>query len=239
MRPGWALIPGFYGMGLSPGQGLGRGPGTGPQGVALSATGSRARRGVPFEGMKALMGSSTAPTLVWFRLDLRLADQPALLAALEAGGPVIPVFVWAPGEEGAWAPGAATRWWLHHSLARLDASLRGLGSRLVVRRGPTREALVRLVRETGAARVFWNRRYEPALTSRDAGIKEALREAGVAAESFNSALLNEPWTIRNQSGRPFQVFTPYWRHCLAASDPAAAQRPLSPARLFASSPPAH
>ena len=64
------------------------------------------------------------PTLVWFRLDLRLTDNPALSAAVRRGGPVIPVYIWAPEEEGAWPPGAASRWWLHHSLAALDAGLR-------------------------------------------------------------------------------------------------------------------
>ena len=74
-------------------------------------------------------------TLLWFRLDLRVADNSALLAAVGRGGPVIPVFIWSPEEEGSWQPGAAARWWLHQSLTRLDSSLRERGSRLVVRRG--------------------------------------------------------------------------------------------------------
>ena len=67
---------------------------------------------------------SDAPAIVWFRQDLRLADNPALLAAAGRGGPVIPVLVWAPEEEGGWEPGGASRWWLHRSLASLDADLR-------------------------------------------------------------------------------------------------------------------
>jgi deoxyribodipyrimidine photo-lyase len=165
------------------------------------------------------MGSSISPSILWFRQDLRLADNPALAAALQAGGPIVPVYVWAPAEEAPWEPGAASRWWLHHSLERLAAALREVGSRLVIRRGSSREALLGLVRETGAGRVFWNRRYEPAVTARDTGIKEALKESGCGVESFNAALLNEPWTIRNQSGKPFQVFTPFWRSCLATLEP--------------------
>jgi len=76
----------------------------------------------------------TDGTLVWFRQDLRLGDNPALIAALGRGGPNIPVFIWAPDEEGQWTPGAASRWWLHQSLGHLDASLRRLGSRLIIRR---------------------------------------------------------------------------------------------------------
>jgi deoxyribodipyrimidine photo-lyase len=78
-----------------------------------------------------------------------------------------------------------------------------------------------LVKETGADALLWNRRYEPLIRERDARIKETLRGGGVLAESHNAALLNEPWTIQNKSGKPFQVFTPYWKHCLALTDPPA------------------
>jgi len=92
-------------------------------------------------------------TIVWFRLDLRLADNRALAAAAQRGD-VLPVFIWAPGEEGDWPPGAASRAWLRQSLRALDASLRERGSRLVVRRGPSLVALRQLARETGAGAVF-------------------------------------------------------------------------------------
>ena len=162
----------------------------------------------------------SAPSIHWFRLDLRLADNPALRAALKSGEPIVPVFVWAPDEEGDWPPGGASKWWLRQSLAALDKNLREIGSRLVIRRGPTLETLRALVNETGAKAVFWNRRYEPAIIARDAKVKEALLGDGLVVESFNSALLHEPWTIQNKSGKPFQVFTPFWKHCLALSDPA-------------------
>jgi len=160
-----------------------------------------------------------APTLLWFRLDLRLADHPALHAALERGGPVIPVFIWAPGEDGDWPPGGASKWWLHQSLVALERGLRAAGSRLILRTGPSGTVLRELLRETGARTVLWSRRYEPASIARDAAVKESLRADGFAAESFNAALLHEPWTIRNQSGNPFQVFTPFWKHCLTLPDP--------------------
>jgi deoxyribodipyrimidine photo-lyase len=174
------------------------------------------------------MRSASRTSIVWFRLDLRLADNPALSAAVERGGPVVPVFIWAPEEEGAWPPGAASRWWLHHSLVSLDAALRKKGSRLILRRGPSLQALRGLARETGAAAVFWNRRYEPALRARDAAVAQALIADGVRVESFNSALLFEPWEIQNKSGRPFQVFTPFYRACRAkpVRQPAAAAATL-------------
>jgi deoxyribodipyrimidine photo-lyase len=161
-----------------------------------------------------------SPSIVWFRIDLRLADNPALPAAIKRGGAIVPVFIHAPEEEAPWPPGDASRWWLYQSLSALEAQLRAVGSRLVIRRGPTLEALRRLVRETSARAVSWNRRYEPAVIARDAKVEEALRRDGLVVESFNAALLHEPWTVQNQSGKPFQVFTPFWKHCLKQPDPA-------------------
>jgi deoxyribodipyrimidine photo-lyase len=159
-------------------------------------------------------------TLVWFRNDLRIADNPALDAA--AGDDVIPVFIHAPAEEGDWLPGAASRWWLHHALAALAADLDERGSRLVLRvADDSLGELAALARECGARRVLWNRRYEPAIVARDRRIKAALRAMGIEAESFNAALLHEPWEVANKAGGPFQVFTPFWRHCLARPEPAA------------------
>jgi deoxyribodipyrimidine photo-lyase len=169
--------------------------------------------------VSAASPAAVAPVLLWFRQDLRLADNAALAAALARGGPVVPVFVLDDAGEGRWAPGAASRWWLHHSLVALDRSLRERGSRLVLVRGDSGAELRRLLVATGANAVYWNRRYEPAVRARDAGLKAALAAEGVEAKSFNSALLFEPHTIRNKQGRPFQVFTPYWRHCCAEGFP--------------------
>jgi deoxyribodipyrimidine photo-lyase len=161
----------------------------------------------------------SSPTLIWFRLDLRLADQPALTHACQLGGSLIPVYIAAPEEEGDWPPGAASRWWLQLSLASLNRDLEGLGSRLLIRRGPALAVLRELARETGAQTIVWNRRYEPAAIARDQRIQEILQTEGLHVETFNSALLFEPWTTLNKSGRPFQVFTPFWRHCLALDEP--------------------
>lgn len=149
--------------------------------------------------------------LVWFRRDLRLRDNPALQAALEAGHALVPVYVHAPDEEGAWRPGAASRAWLHRSLDALDADLRRRGSRLIRLRGPSLAALSGLARGVGAQAVFWNRCYEPAAIARDTALKQALRRQGLEVRSFNASLLLEPWSIANGQGGPYKVFTPYWR----------------------------
>ncbi|MGC2620937.1 MAG: deoxyribodipyrimidine photo-lyase [Acidobacteriaceae bacterium] len=145
--------------------------------------------------------------LVWLRLDLRLADHPALAAAVATGLPVVPVFLWTPEER----MGAAARWWLHQSLVRLDESLREKGSRLVMRRGPAAETLLSLAEEVGVRRVFYNRVYEPRALAADAEVAAQLKKNGIALERFNGSLLLEPGSIRTTSGGAFQVFTPFWR----------------------------
>jgi deoxyribodipyrimidine photo-lyase len=133
-------------------------------------------------------------TLLWFRQDLRLADNPALAAALERGASILPVFIYDPKAEGRWAPGAASRWWLHHSLLRLREALESRGSKLIICRGESGEVLRELVRESGADAVYWNRRYDPLVVERDKSLKAELTTNGLDAQSFNSALLFEPHT---------------------------------------------
>lgn len=163
----------------------------------------------------------TTPTIWWLRHDLRLADNPALQAGLQRGRPVIPLFIWCPEEENPWAPGAASKCWMELSLRELGEELVRAGSRLILRRGPALQTLLSVARETGARSIVWNRRYEPAVVARDTEIKDTLTSEGLEATSFNAALLREPWEVRNKSGGPFQVFTPFWKHCLTLPDPEA------------------
>lgn len=150
--------------------------------------------------------------IVWFRRDLRLSDNPALRAAIDGDfEAIVPVFIHAPDELGQWAPGGAQRVWLHESLTALDDSLKALGSRLIVRCGPTDEALDRLIEESGATAVFWNRLYDPQIIARDKKIKKSLGDRGLQVESFKAHLLYEPWTVETKQGGPYKVFTPYWK----------------------------
>lgn len=159
--------------------------------------------------------------IVWLRQDLRVADNPALNHALAEAGQVIPAYVHAPEEHGDWRPGAASNWWLHHSLASLDASLRALGSRLTLTRGPSAQTLLSLARNSGATAVYFNRLYEPALAERDRRVERALREAGLEVRSFNASLLFEPWQVATAQGTPYRVFTPFWRACAAQLEAVA------------------
>ncbi len=161
----------------------------------------------------------TSPSIVWFRDDLRLADNPALRAALERDEPMIGLYVLDEQSPGVRAIGGAARWWLHHSLASLGERLRERGGALVLRRGPAAEVLPTVVADAAAGAVFWNRRYGGPEREIDAGLKTALRERGVEVQSFAANVLFEPWTVQTGQGTPFAVYTPFWRACQRLPSP--------------------
>lgn len=144
--------------------------------------------------------------LVWFRQDLRLADNPAFAEAARRGA-VAPVYILDDATADIRPAGAASRWWLHHSLEALRARLGGL----ILRRGDPAKILPALAKQTRAEAVFWNRCYEPGAVKRDTAIKADLTARGLEARSFNSALLHEPWEVKTGDGNPFKVYTPFWR----------------------------
>ncbi|VAI46357.1 cryptochrome-1-like [Triticum dicoccoides] len=166
-------------------------------------------------------------TVVWFRRDLRVEDNPALAAAARTAGEVVPAYVWAPEEDGPYYPGRVSRWWLSQSLKHLDASLRRLGAtRLVTRRSTdTVAALLELVRSTGATHLFFNHLYDPLSLVRDHRVKQVLGAEGITVQSFNSDLLYEPWEVLDDHGCPFTMFTPFWNTCLCMVDPPAPMLP--------------
>ena len=173
--------------------------------------------------------------IVWFRRDLRLADNPALRAGRECDR-LLPLYVHAPDEEAPRQPGAASRWWLHHSLAALAEALEARGSRLVIARGDSRRRLQRLVVDHEVTHLYWNRLYDPAVLERDRAIEHWAEKAGLTVESFNAALLNEPWELQTGQGDPYRVFTPYWESCqrrpVAEPLPATRKLPPPPERAF-------
>ncbi len=156
---------------------------------------------------------SDTPIIVWFRRDLRLADNPAWSAALDTGRPLLPVYIHSP-DEGEWQIRGASKWWLYHALADLSATLERKGTQLTLRCGEPRVELARLIAETGAGSVYWNRRYEPQSIANDKALKSWLGDQRLEVASFNGHLLFEPWEVENQSGKPFQVFTPFWKNLL-------------------------
>lgn len=141
------------------------------------------------------------PVIVWLRNNLRLADNPALSAAAQTGRPIIAVYIFDDAHMGA-----ASKSWLHHSLAALGKDID-----LTIRAGDAQTVLDEVTKETGADAVFWNRLYEPNAIERDTKIKKALKDGGIDAQSFKGNVLFEPWELK-----PYKVFTPYYKACLAS-----------------------
>jgi deoxyribodipyrimidine photo-lyase len=158
--------------------------------------------------------NSMKPVILWFRRNLRLADNAALQAAVASGRPVIPLFIQNDEEE----QGTASRWWLHHSLVSLHHSLDELGSTLVLRSGDPRQELEELITETGATAVHFARRFEPASALQERNIEEALGDK-VSVEVHNDSYLHSPETVLTKSGTPYRVFTAFWKAACKTLEP--------------------
>jgi len=172
---------------------------------------------------------SVSVSIVWFRQDLRLSDNLALLEAVANSDKVVPVFIWAPDEEKHWAPGGASRWWLHQSLEKLNEDVESCGSKLIIRTGKSSLKVLReVIEETNATTVYFNKRYDTIGRAIDTDVEKGLEHDGVECESFNSSLLHEPEKVRTKSGGPFKVFTPFWNHFMLTIEPQLpAGRPKS------------
>lgn len=155
---------------------------------------------------------NSKPVILWFRQDLRLSDNPALIAAAATGAPVLPVYILDDKNADEWRMGGASRWWLHHSLKALNQSMYGA---LAVYRGKADDILPTLVKNTGATEIHWNRCYEPWRIDRDKAIKKALEVKHIEAHSHNGSLLWEPWETLKDDGTPYKVFTAFYKNgCL-------------------------
>lgn len=168
--------------------------------------------------------TSSGPSLVWLRDDLRLADNPALTAAINRGEPVAIVYLFDEVTEGFRPFGSASKWWLHFSLERLGGAIESAGGQLILRRGAAASEIPKLVDELKAGAVFWNRRYGGAARETDAALKTQFKNDGLHVESFQANLLNEPWTVSTGEGKPFRVFTPFWKASVNKGTP---RQPLS------------
>ncbi|HMO01458.1 MAG TPA: deoxyribodipyrimidine photo-lyase [Oligoflexia bacterium] len=151
------------------------------------------------------MNEKSAPIITWFRGDLRLRDNPMLTAAAQSGFPIVPVYIFSPQTTDDL--GSASRWWLHHAILDLRQQIKEQGGELLILNGDLIEKLEWLIEKTSAQAVFFNRCYEPSAIAAGAKVKERFK----TAKSFAGNLLIEPWEITNKSGKPFQVFSAFWR----------------------------
>lgn len=168
----------------------------------------------------------TQPVILWFRRDLRLADQKALTAAVGSGSPVIPVYILDDETPKHRKMGGASRWWLHHSLTSLDADLKMAGSRLLLRHGKSEEVLASLVEETGASAIHCIRHYEPWWRNAEKAVAKAL-PADCAFYCHDGNYLLPPGSVTTGSGGQYKIYTPFmralWQH-MPPSDPLPAPK---------------
>lgn len=157
-------------------------------------------------------------TLVWFRKDLRIEDNLALKEALEIGQPILALFVLEDFEK--WQLGGASKWWLHHALEKLDQELSDHRVQLVLAKGSAEDIIFDLLKKHPISHLVWNRRYDQQGIEVDSLIKKRAKENDISAKSYNSLLLFEPHAIKNKSGEPYRVFTPFWKAVSAKDIPS-------------------
>lgn len=170
---------------------------------------------------------SSKPIIFWFRRDFRLAEHAAILAASQSQRPVIPVVLL---DEVAETYGAASKWRLSQAIEQFEHRLKGVGSRLILRRGTAAEELLALARETGAEDIWWTRAYDPDAIARDTKVKSTLKDAGFKPRSWPGHLLFEPWAVKTKQGGFFKVYSPMWR---AVKDLDVAPPEAAPQQLLA------
>ncbi len=154
--------------------------------------------------------------IMWFRQDLRVKDNPALVEAAIAGE-ILPIYILDDSNANEDKMGGASRVWLHYALADLNRSLQG---NLSLYKGDAKAILKQLCDNNDITSAYWNRCYEPWRIRRDKDIKQTLSEKGVLVKSSNASLLWEPWQVLKKDGTPYKVFTPFYRRgCLSAEAP--------------------
>ncbi|NDV88765.1 deoxyribodipyrimidine photo-lyase [Aurantimonas aggregata] len=168
------------------------------------------------------------PIVVWLRDDLRLDDNPALAEAAGTGRPVVPLYVLDDETDGVRGIGGAHRWWLHHSLAALTQSLKGIGADLVLRRGKAAVEVPAIVRSVGAGALLFNRRYDEAGRAVDQAVADAL-EGDVAVRAFTANILHRPERVTTKTGGYYKVYTPFWKN-VSETEP---RNPIDPPRSLA------
>jgi len=155
-------------------------------------------------------------SIVWFRQDLRLSDNPCLYEASQKGE-IIPIYILDEVNSSSFKMGGASRWWLHNSLKKLNATL---NNKLNVYQGDSKEIIIKLLQELDINAVYWNRCYEPWRIRVDSEIKAILKNMGVDCKSFNASLLWEPMNILKNDNTPYKVFTPFYQKgCMKAKSP--------------------
>lgn len=183
---------------------------------------------IPAYNKAGLLEEVMKKAILLFRQDLRIYDNLALEAASD--GHILPLYVHDLASLGDWPLGKNSEQWLNSALASLNKTLNG---HLVVKTGSTLDIINSLIAQHEITHVYWNRCYEPSRLEHDKHLKKTLKDAGIIVESFNSALLWEPWTVLNLQGESYKVFTPFYRKgCLNSTPPRDIAKINTPLRFI-------
>ena len=164
--------------------------------------------------------------VLWVRNDFRLSDNLALMEAASYDE-VLPIFVWDPEDKNPWQPGAASKWWLHHTIIRFRESLRRLGSGLVLLRGSPEEQLLKAALTVDASHVLYNDSHNPTHVETEKNVQRQLLNKGIIPRSFHGSLLCTTKSLLKQDGSPYLVYTPFWRNFLKSYEPSHLAAPTS------------
>jgi deoxyribodipyrimidine photo-lyase len=179
-------------------------------------------------------------SLVWFRSDLRLEDNPALFhACRDSAAGLIAVFLISSNQWRSHDWGARKIAYVLQSLESLGHDLAAIGIPLVIEEAPgfsdAPMALERLLERHRCKALYFNREYEFNEAARDELLESRLRSQGIEVRAFDDQMIVEPGTIRTQKGEPYSVFTPFWRNWskrLENQPPAPLPRPAPPGTDF-------
>ncbi len=160
-------------------------------------------------------------TLIWFRQDLRISDNPALFEAIKNSKSVTAIYILDDKKNSKIRKlGGASKWWLHYSLKDLAENLsKNYNINLIIRKGNAKEILAKITQENQIEKIYFNRLYEPYYFQRDNEIENYFQQKNIATESFNASLLVEPWEVKNNNGEYFKVYTHFYKSCLKNINP--------------------
>ncbi len=158
------------------------------------------------------MKLSYSKSLFLFRRDLRLEDNTGLNFALESSEVVIPAFIFTPEQiEKNPYRGNSCLQFMIESLEELDESIQEKRGKLYLFYGKPEEIVAECIRKNKIDAVIVNRDYTPYSIRRDQKIEAVCKQLGVAFHSFDDALLNPPESTLKDDGKPYTVFTPFFR----------------------------
>ena len=172
------------------------------------------------------MDKPLATALVWFRRDLRADDHAALYHALKAARQVWCAFVF-DREILDPLPRADRRVeFIRESIVELSAALGAMaraagtpGVRLIVAHGPATAEIVRLAQGLHVQAVYANHDDDPMALERDAKVRGALADLGIALHTSKDHVVFERNELLTVSGTPYGVYTPYKNSWLRKLEP--------------------